>query len=533
MARCGRIGVILAPTVVIPPPEGELLYRSRIDNRHVDFGSGDQLMKRKSFLAVAILLGAGFLLGWPESQPGAAPTGGASAEASNESKAPGSLTFSKDIAPIIFENCASCHQPGAGAPFSLLSYQDVRKRAKQVAYITENRIMPPWKADQGDYEFKDARRLTGEQIGMIKKWVEAGAPEGDPKDMPSPPAFNDGWNLGKPDLIVKMSDAYSVPADGPDIYRNFALPLHLTEDKWIRAIEFRPGARSIVHHSLFFYDATGGARKQDEEDPLPGYSGRMGGLARGFFNNPGSLRRLGAGQSPPTGSLGGWAVGAQARFLPEGLAWYLPKDADLVLSTHFHPSGKAEKEASTVGLYFADAAPTKRFTGIQLPPLFGVFKGIDIPAGAKEYTIEDSFTLPVDVKAFGVSAHAHYLGKDFTLTARLPGGQTRTLLRISDWDFAWQDQYQFKEFAFLPKGARIDVKITYDNSAENPRNPSSPPKRVRWGEGSTDEMGSMSLMVVAANEADLPQLQQAYRQHVRSALMSRAGLSFILKRRGQ
>jgi mono/diheme cytochrome c family protein len=492
-------------------------------------------MKIKMILAIAILLGAVFWLGRPESQTGAwagaRSDDGASAEASYESKTPGDLTFGKDIALIIFNNCASCHRPNAVAPFSLLSYQDVKKRAKQIAYVTEKRIMPPWKADQGDYEFKDARRLTGEQIGMIRRWVEAGAPEGDPKDAPSPPAFSDGWRLGKPDLIVKMSEAYSVPADGPDIYRNFALPLDLAEDKWVKAIEFRPGARSVVHHSLFFYDATGSGRKQDEADPLPGYSGGMGGLPRGIINL-GSLRRVASGQAAPVGGLGGWAVGAQARLLPEGLAWYLPKDADLILSTHFHPSGKPEKEISTIGLYFADKAPTKKFTGIQLPPLFGVFKGIDIPAGAKEFTIEDSFTLPVDVKAFGASAHAHYLAKQMKLTARLPGGQTKTLLWISDWDFGWQDQYQFKEFVSLPKGTRLDVKITYDNSADNPRNPSSPPKRVRWGEGSNDEMGGMGLAVVAADEAEMPQLQQAYRQHVWSALTSREGLSSLRNRAG-
>jgi mono/diheme cytochrome c family protein len=479
---------------------------------------GDQFMKRKSFLAIAILLGAGFWLFWPKNQTRAAPSG--------------SLTFSKDIAPIILDNCASCHRPGAVAPFSLLNYQDVKKRAKQVAYITGKRIMPPWKADQSDYEFKGARRLTGEQIELIRKWVEAGAPEGDPKDMPAPTAFNDGWSLGKPDLIVKMSEAYPVPADGPDIYRNFALPLNLTEDKWVRAIEFRPAARSVVHHSLFFFDATGSARKQDEEDPLPGYSGGMGGLARGSLN-AGSLWRAAGGQPAPVGGLGGWAVGAQAGFLPEGLARYMPKGADLILATHFHPSGKAEKETSTVGIYFADRAPTKQFTGIQLPPLFGVFKGIDIPAGAKEYTIEDSFTLPVDVKAFGVSAHAHYLAKQMKLTAQLPGGRARTLLWISDWDFAWQDQYQFKDFVSLPKGTRLDVKITYDNSADNPRNPASPPKRVGWGEGSNDEMGSVSLMVVAENETDMPQLRQTYREYLRLAFVNRKGMPFIQRRQGQ
>jgi hypothetical protein len=490
-------------------------------------------MKRRLSLAIAVLLGAGLWLTWPEKQKRGRAVGSAageaSYEASHEPKAPGALTFSKEIAPIIFDKCASCHRPGAVAPFSLLSYQDVRKRAKQIAYITEKRIMPPWKADQGDYEFKDDRRLTSEQIGMIKRWVEEGAAEGDPEDAPAPPAYSEGWQLGKPDLIAQMSEAYAVPAGGPDIYRNFALPLGLAEDKWIRAIEFRPGARSVVHHSLFFFDATGSARRQDEEDPLPGYSGRMGGLARGAIGI-GNLRGASDNRSVPVGSLGGWAVGAQARVLPEGLAWYLPKGADLILSTHFHPSGKPEKEISTVGIYFAHRAPTRKFTGIQLPPLFGVFEGIDIPPGAKKYTIEDSFVLPVDVKAFGVSAHAHYLGKQMKLTAQLPGGQTKTLLWISDWDFAWQDQYQFKGFVSLPKGTRLIVKITYDNSADNPRNPASPPKRVRWGEGSNDEMGSMSLQVVAANEAEMPQLRQAYRQHVRSAFMN-GGTWPLLRRR--
>jgi hypothetical protein len=488
------------------------------------------MMKRlsKSVVALSIVFGAGLWLSWPENQTRVRAAGSLAADPPYMPKPPGTLTFSKDIAPIVFNNCASCHRPGEVAPFSLLSYQDVKKRAGQIAYVTGHRFMPPWKADQSDYEFKSSRRLTKEQIGMIKQWADEGAPEGNPKDTPALPKFTEGWQLGKPDLIVKMSDAFSVPADGPDIYRNFALPLNLADDKWVKAIEFRPGARSVVHHSLFFFDTTGAARKQDEADPLPGYSAGMGGLGRGAFT--GGNQRSGAGnQAASIGSLGGWAVGAQARVFPEDLAWYLPKGADLVLSTHFHPSGKAEKESSTVGIYFADKAPARRFTGIQLPPLFGVFKGIDIPAGAKEYTIQDSFELPIDVKAFGVAAHAHYLGKQMKLTAQLPGGQTKTLLWISDWDFAWQDQYQFKEFVLLPKGTRLSVTVSYDNSADNPRNPTSPPKRVRWGEGSTDEMGSMSLLVVAAREGELPQLQQTYRQHVRSAALSRGSLPELLR----
>jgi hypothetical protein len=441
------------------------------------------------------------------------------------------VNFSEHIAPIIFNNCASCHRPGEAAPFSLLNYNDVKKRGKLIAEVTGTRLMPPWKADKGDYEFKNERRLTDAQIDMIRRWVAGGMPEGDVAKLPSLPKFTEGWQLGKPDLIVKMSDAYPVPADGPDIYRNFAIPLNLTEDKWVKAIDFRPSARSVVHHSLFFIDTTGSARKADEEDSEPGYSGRMG-LGRGSFGrlfSRGSQNRE-SGGSNLVSSLGGWALGAQPRSLPEGLAFYVPKGSDLILSTHFHPSGKPEKELSTVGLYFTDKAPTRSFTGIQLPALFGVFEGIDIPAGAKAYTIEDSFTLPVDVKAFGVGGHAHYLGKEMKMSATLPDGATKTLLWIRDWDFAWQDQYQFREFIPLPKGTRLDVKISYDNSADNPRNPSSPPKRVTWGEGSNDEMGSMSLIVVAADESEMPALRQAYNRHLRDSFLNRRGLpDFIQK----
>jgi len=433
------------------------------------------------------------------------------------------VNFSENIAPIIFSNCTTCHRPGEAAPFALLNYNDVKKRGKLIASITKSRIMPPWKADRSDYPFKSELRLSDAQIEMIQQWVAAGMPEGDPKKLPPVPNFIEGWQLGQPDMIVKMREGFSVPADGPDIYRDFAIPLNLTEDKWIRAIEFRPGARSVLHHSLFFYDTTGTARKLDEDDPGPGYTGGMAGLNRralGRLNGAQIGRVLTSGGiSSVFGSLGGWAVGAQARVLPEGLAWFLPKGADLIMSTHFHPSGKVEKEISSIGLYFAEKPPVKRFTSIQVPPLFGIFEGLEIPAGAKDYTIEGSFVLPVDVKAFGVAAHAHYLGKQMKMTAILPGGQTKTLLSISDWDFSWQGQYQFKDYVALPKGTRLNVKISYDNSAENPHNPSNPPKQVFWGENSTDEMGTISLVVVAADEAELPQLQQAWWGYMRDAFL--------------
>jgi hypothetical protein len=205
--------------------------------------------------------------------------------------------------------------------------------------------------------------------------------------------------------------------------------------------------------------------------------------------------------------LGGWAVGAQAQFFPEGLALKVPKGSDLVVQYHFHPTGKPESEKSIIGLYFAKKPPARSLTRIQMPPAYSLFSGLEIPAGEKDFVIRDSYTLPAAIDAVGVGAHAHYLGKQLKMTATLPGGEVKTLLFIKDWDFAWQDRYFFQQLVPLPQGTRLDTEIHWDNSAENPRNPSSPPVRVTWGEESKDEMGSISLMVVAQKESDYKTLQ--------------------------
>jgi len=453
-----------------------------------------------------------------------AATLGLSAQAPGDK--PATITFSENVAPIIFNNCTSCHRPGEAAPFSLMSYEDVRPRGRSIVAVIASRQMPPWKAAPGDYPYHGDRRLTDEQIATVQQWAAQGMLEGDRSKLPKMPAFTDGWPLGPPDLIVSMREAFDVPATGGDIYRNFAIPLNLTEDKWVRAIDFRPSARSVVHHSLFFFDTTGEARQLDEQDRAPGYAGGMGGVGgrgrlrallgaggRGRAGNDVITNRVGGG-------LGGWVPGRQPTPLPEGLALFLPKGSDLVLSTHFHPSGKPQRETSTVGLYFTDKVPTQAFTGIQLPPLFGALTGIDIPAGDAHYTISDSFVVPVDVSAFGVGGHAHYIGKELKMTATLPDGAVKNLLSIPDWDFSWQEQYRFERNVTLPAGTKLDVSIRYDNSAANRRNPSSPPKEVAWGEQSTDEMGSMTLQVVAVRPNELPKLQQAYAQHVRDVFMN-------------
>lgn len=397
-----------------------------------------------------------------------------------------SVTFNHDIAPILYHNCSTCHRPGEAAPFSLLSYHDAVRKSKTIAKLTESHAMPPWKAEPASYSYRDERRLNAEQIALIQEWVKDGTPEGS-GPAPEPPHFASGWQLGEPDLIIEMPDAYHVPADGPDIYRNIAVPLGLAEDKWVTAIDMRPSARAVVHHVLYFADPNGKAHLKPRQGAEPGFSGMR------------------TGASVP---LGGWAIGAQPHFYPDGFALRVPKDSDLVIQYHFHPTGKAETEKSLIGFYFAKKAPDRTLARIQMPPDYSLFSGLDIPAGEKDFVIRDSYTLPVAIDGVGVSAHAHYLGKEMKMTATLPDGDTKTLLYIKDWDFAWQDRYFFKDLVPLPQGTRLDVEIHWDNSADNPHNPSIPPVRVTWGEESKDEMGSISLIAVPHNEADLSALRE-------------------------
>ncbi|MBO60690.1 MAG: hypothetical protein CMO63_01785 [Verrucomicrobiales bacterium] len=410
----------------------------------------------------------------------------------------GGPNFSEHVAQIIFNNCTSCHRKGEGAPFEFTSYEDVRKRGRLIVRVTESGFMPPWHATSADYQFEGARGLRDGEIETLTRWVEGGMPEGDPKKLPQRPTFTPGWKLGKPDLVVKMKEPYPVPAAGRDIYRSFVIPLNLKEVKWVKAVEFKPGAPEVVHHSLFRYDTSGLARRLDARSPTPGFRG------------------MGDGNALGPRSLGGWAVGGSARFLPEGLAYRLPAGSDLILDMHFHLSGKPEKEVSTVGIYFSDKPPTDVFTAIQMPPQFGALSRVDIPAGVKDYTVEDSFVLPVDLEAFSVSAHAHYLGKQMRMTATLPNGVKKELIHIPDWDFTWQEEYNYSEFVSLPKGTRLDTTIVWDNSEDNPSNPHNPPRRVRWGLQSTDEMGSLTLAVKPKNLSDMRSLHTALGRHARN-----------------
>jgi len=411
------------------------------------------------------------------------------------------VTFNKQIAPIIYKNCSTCHRPGEAAPFPLLSYQDVAKKGKTIGKVTVSHVMPPWKPEPASYAYRDERRLSAEEIELIQAWVKHGMPEGRAKDKLEPPKFSSGWALGEPDLIVQMPAAYHVPADGPDVYRNMGVPLGLTDDKWVSAIDMKPSARAVVHHVLYFADGNGRAHEKPQQGSEPGFSGMRAG-----------------GASIP---LGGWAVGAQPHLFPEGLALRVPKGSDLVIQYHFHPTGKPEAEKSVIGLYFAKKAPERTLTRIQMPPHYSLFSGLDIPAGNPDFVLRDSYTVPVATDAVAVSAHAHYIAKQLKMTATFPDGEVKTLLSIKDWDFAWQDRYFFQQLVPLPKGTKLDVEIHWDNSAENPRNPSSPPMRVTWGEESKDEMGSISLIAVPHAESDLKTLTEDVSQRGREIARER------------
>jgi hypothetical protein len=393
------------------------------------------------------------------------------------------VTFSHDIAPLLYANCTACHREGEAAPFALLTYDDARKHAKQLADVATRRVMPPWKAEadsaEGDPHFIGARRLTDEQIALLKQWVGDGCTEGDPSAAPAPPSFVTGWRLGEPDMIVKMVEPYTLVAEGRDVYRCFVLPVQVPQGKYIRAVEYRPGNRRIVHHALL----TSLPRVMSLLR-LASSDGRDGG------------KSFSSGLTPPgerlPGQLGIWTPGMDPQPLPDSIASFeWPAGSDLVLQLHLHPSGKAETEQSSVGVYLTDRPPVARFRSVVL-----LDKKLDIQPGDGRYAVHLSRTLPFPADLYGVFPHMHLIGRTVRVTATLPDATVLPLIAIGDWDFNWQNYYQYATPPRLPAGTRIDADWTFDNSSANAANPSSPPQRVRFGEQTTDEMAALIMDLV-------------------------------------
>lgn len=392
-------------------------------------------------------------------------------------------TFTRDVAPILLGHCASCHHSGTSAPFSLLTYADARPRARLIARTTERRTMPPWQPLPEGPAFKGERRLSADQIRVLQQWVDDGTPEGDPRDLPPPPPVVSGWQLGEPDLVVSMPDAFNLPGGGPDSFRNFVLPVPVGTRRYVEAVELRPGNAKVVHHARIMVDTAGISRGLDDEEPGPGYAG---------MDTPGARF--------PDGFFLGWAAGKVPK--REATTWPLDPGTDLVVQLHLRPAERTERVQVSVGLYFTDTPPS--FTPVMLQ--MGS-RTLDIAAGDQRYQVTDTYVVPVDVTAVRIAPHAHYLARQMLLRAMPPTGAPVTLLHIPDWDFHWQDDYDYAQPVALPAGTRLEMQFTYDNSAGNPRNPHSPPRRVTFGSQATDEMCELLLQLVPVAASDLPRLQ--------------------------
>jgi tetratricopeptide (TPR) repeat protein len=408
------------------------------------------------------------------------------------------LTFADDVAPIVHARCAGCHSPGQAGPFALLEFEDVAKRAKGIADVVARRLMPPWlpDADHGG-PFVGERRLADGERATLLAWIEQGCAPGDLARLPAAARAASGWQLGEPDLVLALEPACAVPLEGRDVYRNFVVPVPLAEARFVRALEFDPGNRALLHHASIGIDSTGSARALDARDAEPGFPGMgMGGA------------RL------PDGHFLGWAPGKSADPGREDLAWRIAPGDELVLQMHLRPSGKPGTVRPRIGLHFAARAPAHSAVAVVLSAL-----DIDIPAGASEYVVTREYALPVAASVLALYPHAHYLGKELRAWAELSGEGERPLLRIEllrigQWDFDWQDSYRFVEPVELPAGAKLCMRYTYDNSAANPLNPSSPPRRVVYGESSSDEMGELLVQLLPARAEERERLERDFARHL-------------------
>jgi len=457
---------------------------------------------------------------------------------------PRAVTFNGDIAPILFDNCASCHRPiedppslkasagqalapqratasarvgsaddplcVAGAPFSVLDYGAVRRYANAISSAVQRRAMPPWLPEPGHGEFAGERRLRDDQIRLIAQWVENGSPEGNPADAPKPPTFSGGWQLGTPDLVLTLPEAYVLQPfdsaqDGPggrDVFRNFVIPVPITTTRYVRAVEFRADRPQALHHADLAIDLGRVSRVLDRTDPGPGFATMDGDQVYNVY---------------------GWSPGKVPVMEQSDHAWTIEPGADFVLLLHMIAGATSETVRPSIGLFFSDTPPTRTPISVKLEA-----HGIAIPAGDPNYVVEDSYVLPVDVDAVSIYPHAHYLGKEMRGTATLPDGSQQDLLWIRKWDFRWQDRYRYRTPVFLPRGTRLSMRFTYDNSAANPHNRNDPPQRVRSGPRSTDEMGHLWIEVVPRRREEVALLNADFVRRSLAAAIASAELDVRL-----
>ncbi len=363
------------------------------------------------------------------------------------------VTFTRDVAPIFYQHCAECHRPGQIAPMSLITYQEARPWAKAIREKVLDRSMPPWLAAPGFGHFENERRLSQKEIDTLAAWVAAGAPKGDDKDLPPAPKLEEGWTLGRPDLVISLEEEVSVPAEGVVPYKYFTVPTNFTEDKWVQASEIHPGNRAVVHHIIVFI-----------QEPGSGAVGEESREGRNF------------------NKLSGFAPGEQPKVYPPGTAKLIKAGSSLRFQMHYTPNGRPARDRSYVGLFFAKGpVQRKALTGTATNNKFV------IPPGDDHYEVRSTWTAKEDVRIVDLMPHMHYRGKDFTYTAVYPDGRSEVILQVPKYDFNWQLLYRFKEPLLLPKGSRLDCLAHFDNSSRNKYNP-DPTKEVRWGPQTWEEM---------------------------------------------
>jgi hypothetical protein len=411
----------------------------------------------------------------------------ASDAASPQAAAP---TFSKDVAPILFRTCTSCHRPGELGPMSLLTYDDARPYAESIKEQVQAGHMPPWHADAPAGTFLNERRLTDQEKQTLTRWADAGAPRGDEKDLPPPPTYADGWGIGTPDVVFPMPDEYEVPASGEIEYQYFEVPTNFTEDKWIQALEIRPGAREVVHHVLVYArEPDGGPARPRILGPVP----PAGGAAQpppppatppsDEPRRP--QRRLGpliASTAPGTSGM---------TFRPE-TALQIRAGAVLTFQVHYTASGRAMKDRSSIGMVFAKAAPTTEVRAGSF-----INQRFVIPAGANDHQVDAEVAFREDAVIWALLPHTHLRGTRWHYELVYPDGRREVILSVPTYDFNWQTYYMFSQPLEVPQGAKIVSSAWYDNSARNPSNP-DPKSAVRWGDQTWEEMQYTGIIYSAA-----------------------------------
>lgn len=391
-------------------------------------------------------------------------------------------TFTKDVVPIFQAKCQECHRPGDIAPMSLLTYETTRPWAKSIKRKVVAREMPPFHAEKGKFPFANDTTLTEQEVETIVAWVDQGVKRGNPDDLPPPADLDpDHWRAGTPDLVLQPDSPYTLGADVDDEYRCYVIPTNFTEDVWINGIEYRPGNREVVHHIMAYIDTSGRARPKDEATPEAGFLCGMSGDQSTM-----QLDQL----------LGGWAPGTPPNMSDVGHGRLIPAGADIVYQVHYHNvTGQAQIDHSSMGLHFAKEpimAEDRIF-------LVGAYQ-LKINAGDANAEHKGYWTAPKDLILSTVMPHMHYLGKDMTVNATFPDGRKETLLDVPRYDFNWQIVYAYEEPMLIPKGTRFEMISHHDNSADNPANPSNPPKDVAWGEATDEEMAHAWLSYTYADE---------------------------------